>query len=188
MRPRRNAPSTLENAAAHVRRGMETTRRGRESLPELRERERNLLREWAGSQDCLFREDPTLTLERRSSHGEHVVGFDPNNSIWWKTTHPGKAGVGAEFVYEMLPPFSVTGIFARELPIPGIFSIPRLLRFRWTASSSKSLRRPSTSGFWNTLPADFFPKDQQKLGISVSESNSTASRFPDPNLILKSSA
>lgn len=94
---------------------MGTARRGRESLPELRAKERFLLREWAEAEDCIFREDPTLTLDRRSAHGEHVVAFDPSAMIWWKTTHPGKAGIGAEFDYEMLPPFSITGVFAREL-------------------------------------------------------------------------
>lgn len=115
MHPGRNAPSTLENAAAHLRSGMEATRRGRDSLPDLRSKERALLREWAETENCLLNKDPTLTLERRKSHGEHTVGFDKNTGHWWKTTHPGKAGVGAEFEYEMLPPFSVVGIFAREL-------------------------------------------------------------------------
>jgi hypothetical protein len=94
---------------------MAATRRGRESLPELRSKERALLREWAETQGCLIEKDPTLTLERRKSHGEHTVGFDPSSGHWWKTTHPGKAGVGAEFDYQMLPPFSIVGIFAREL-------------------------------------------------------------------------
>lgn len=115
MRSGRNAPSALEDAAANLRSGMAAARRGRESLPELRARERLLLREWAEGEGCLLQEDPTLRLQRRSSHGEHVVGFDPDSGIWWKTTHPGKAGVGAEFTYELLPPFLVSGINAREL-------------------------------------------------------------------------
>lgn len=94
---------------------MGPARRGRESLPELRTKERALLRAWAEAGDCIFNEDPTLTLDRRSAHGEHIVAFDPVAMIWWKTTHPGKAGIGAEFDYELLPPFSVIGIFAREL-------------------------------------------------------------------------
>ena len=115
MRAGRNAPSALENAAAHFRSGMAPTRRGRDSLPDLRSKERALLREWAEDHDCLLGKDPTLTLDRRKSHGEHTVGFDPNSGHWWKITHPGKAGIGAEFDYEMLPPFSIIGIFAREL-------------------------------------------------------------------------
>src|SRR6478752_437953 len=107
MHPGRNATSSLENAAAHLRAGMAATRRGRDSLPELRAKERAILRDWAKAQSCLLDQDPTLTLERRSAHGEHVVGFDPAHSCWWKITHPGKAGVGAEFQYEMLPPFSI---------------------------------------------------------------------------------
>ncbi|MEO5713299.1 MAG: hypothetical protein ABIT37_07405 [Luteolibacter sp.] len=94
---------------------MGATRRGRESLPELRSKERALLREWAEAGDRIFDQDPTLTLDRRKAHGEHVVAFDGETKIWWKTTHPGKAGIGAEFDYEMLPPFSIIGIFAREL-------------------------------------------------------------------------
>jgi hypothetical protein len=115
MRPGRNPPSSLEDAAAYISSGMETARRCRESLPELRERERCLLREWAEENGCLLAQDPTLKLDRRKAHGEHVVGFDPTMGIWWKTTHPGTAGVGAEFSYESLPPFSILGIFAREL-------------------------------------------------------------------------
>lgn len=115
MRPGRNAPNALEDAVSHLRRGMVAARRGRESLHNLREKERALLCEWAKTAGCIFNEDPTLELHRRSAHGEHVVAFDPESTLWWKVTHPGKAGVGVEFEYEMLPPFSVTGIFAREL-------------------------------------------------------------------------
>lgn len=115
MRSGRNAPGALEDAARHLCGGMAATRRGRESLPELRTLERLLLRKWAEGQGCLLREDPTLRLQRRSSHGEHVVGFGPESGVWWKTTHPGKAGVGAEFSYELLPPFAIAGINAREL-------------------------------------------------------------------------
>lgn len=43
------------------------------------------------------------------------MAFDAKADIWWKITHPGKAGIGVEFDYEMLPPFAVIGIFAREL-------------------------------------------------------------------------
>lgn len=89
MRSGRNAPSALEDASRHLCGGMAAARRGRESLPELRTRERLLLREWAEGQGCLLQEDPTLRLQRRSSHGEHAVGFDPESDIWWKTTHPG---------------------------------------------------------------------------------------------------
>lgn len=115
MHPGRNAPNSLDDAVRYLRRSMGAARRGRESLPELRTKERALLREWAAAERRIFDEDPTLTLDRRSAHGEHVVAFDPATKIWWKTTHPGKAGIGAEFDYEMLPPFSVIGIFAREL-------------------------------------------------------------------------
>ena len=115
MRPGRNTPSSLEDAAAYISSGMGTARRGRESLPELRATERILLCNWAKEKGCLFEQDPTLSLNRRQAHGEHIVGFDPLMGIWWKTTHPGKAGVGVEFRYDMLPPFSVSGIFAREL-------------------------------------------------------------------------
>lgn len=115
MRPGRNAKSALADAAAHLRAGMAAARRGRESLPELRSRERGLLKSWAAAHGCLLPEDSTLKLERRKSHGEHTVGFDPHNSCWWKTTHPSRAGIGAMFEYEMTPPFSITGIFAREL-------------------------------------------------------------------------
>ena len=115
MRPGRNASDALEDAVLHLRRGMGTARSGRESLPELRAKERTLLRDWAAAQDRIFDRDPTLTLDRRSAHGEHVVAFDPTAMIWWKTTHPGKAGIGAEFDYDILPPFSVISIFAHEL-------------------------------------------------------------------------
>lgn len=94
---------------------MGTARRGRESLPDLRTKERSILRDWAKARNRIFSEDPTLALDRRSAHGEHVVAYHPGTQIWWKTTHPGKAGIGAEFDYEMLPPFSVKGVFAREL-------------------------------------------------------------------------
>ncbi len=114
MHPRENAPGALEHAAGYLRRSMGATRRCRTSLPELRQKERRLLHEWWENERLIFRVDPTLTLERRSSHGEHTVGFDPASCRWWKITHPGTAGIGAEFDYEMLPPFRVTGIFARE--------------------------------------------------------------------------
>lgn len=94
---------------------METARRGRDSLPELRRRERAIFREWSQTHGRLFEKDPTLNLVRRQAHGEHTVGFDPTTACWWKTTHPGKAGIGAEFIYDDLPPFSVLGISAREL-------------------------------------------------------------------------
>lgn len=113
--PERHAPGSLEHAATQLREGMGAARRGRDSLPELRENERGILREWARSQNRLFQQDPTLTLGRRQSHGEHTVAFDPDGACWWKVTHPGKTGVGAEFHYEDLPPFEITGISAREL-------------------------------------------------------------------------
>ena len=115
MRPGRNAPSSLEDAVGDLRRGMGAARRGGESLFELRSAERKILRQWCQTNGCVFRKDPTLNLERRKSHGEHTVAFDPANAIWWKTTHPGKAGVGAEFHYEAVPPFRITGVSAREL-------------------------------------------------------------------------
>lgn len=108
---------------------MGSARRGRESLPELRAKERILLRSWAETSGCIFDKDPTLKFERRSLHGEHAVAFDPASMIWWKTTHPGKAGIGAEFEYEMLPPFSVTGVFAREL-LPSEYLFRMLLQNR----------------------------------------------------------
>lgn len=76
MRPGRNAPSALENAAAHLRSGMAATRRGRDSLPDLRSKERVILREWAKAQGCILEKDPMLELERRKSQGEHTVGHD----------------------------------------------------------------------------------------------------------------
>ncbi len=113
--PGRNAASALENASTQLRASMETARRGRCSLLDLRTLERQILRTWAETNQRLFTEDPTLTLPRRQSHGEHEVAYDPMTSCWWKTTHPGKAGVGAEFIYEDLPPFHVHDIMAREL-------------------------------------------------------------------------
>jgi hypothetical protein len=94
---------------------MGTARRGRCSLLELRDRQRIFLEEWAASQGSIFQEDPTLSLDRRQAHGEHCVGFHPESSCWWKTTHPGKCGVGAEFHYDELPPFQISGVSAREL-------------------------------------------------------------------------
>ncbi len=113
--PGRNAPGSLEDAAAQLRAGMGTARRGRCSLPKLREIERGLLRNWAIGQGRLFQQDPTLTLDRRQLHGEHCVAFHPESGCWWKTTHPGKCGVGVEFHYDPLPPFLITGISGREL-------------------------------------------------------------------------
>jgi len=113
--PGRNAPSSLQDAAAHLRAGMGAARRGRCSLLELRNRERALLEEWAAAHGRIFQEDPTLSLARRQGHGEHCVGFHPESSCWWKTTHPGKCGVGAEFHYGELPPFAIGGVSAREL-------------------------------------------------------------------------
>lgn len=111
----RNATSALEDATTQLRAGMETARRGGESLPQLRAIERQILRTWAFEKDRLFQDDPTLKLERRQGHGEHVVGFDPVNSCWWKMTHPGTTGVGAEFVYDSFPPFEIHQVNAREL-------------------------------------------------------------------------
>lgn len=111
----RNAPSSLEDAAAQLRSGMGSARRGRCSLPELREAERRVLKTWLFGQGRCLDQDPTLNLDRRQAHGEHSVAFDPQRSCWWKTTHPGTCGVGAEFHYDQLPPFHVTGVSAREL-------------------------------------------------------------------------
>ena len=113
--PGRNAPSALENASAELRAGMEAARRGGRSLPELRSQERAFLRRWAERQNRLFKTDPTVGLVRRQAHGEHVVGYDSDRSCWWKMTHPGTAGVGADFVYDSLPPFQIHGVTAREL-------------------------------------------------------------------------
>lgn len=113
--PGRNAQSSLEDAAAQLRAGVGAARRGRDSLLELRNLERAILREWAAGQGRIFGQDPTLSLARRQAHGEHVVGFDPGTACWWKTTHAGKCGVGAEFYYDDLPPFGIKGIFSREL-------------------------------------------------------------------------
>lgn len=115
MRPGRNAPSSLEDAAAHLRGSVGAARRGGESLHSIRAAERDILRRWAERQGRLFGEDPTLNLSRRSSHGEHTVSFDETELCWWKITHPGKAGVGAEFDFEPLPPFGINRVFAREL-------------------------------------------------------------------------
>ena len=94
---------------------MGAARRGRLSLPELRNREREILREWFIACGRVFPQDPTLSLQRYQVHGEHRVAFDPRSSCWWKSTHPGKCGVGVEFHYEDLPPFRITGVSAREL-------------------------------------------------------------------------
>lgn len=115
MRPRIHAPGTLEDASAHLRAGVGATRRGGKSLPELRSIERGLLEQWAETKGCLLAEDPTLKFERRSSHGEHSVAFCQSDGRWWKTTHPGKAGVGVEFLYDLMPPFAISGVVAREL-------------------------------------------------------------------------
>jgi len=112
---RRNASSSLEDAAAQLRAGMGAARRGRDSLAELRGRERDILRTWFSYQGKIFVEDPTLKLERRQAHGEHCVGYDARSGCWWKTTHPGTCGVGAEFVYEDLPPFRIEAVAGREL-------------------------------------------------------------------------
>lgn len=124
---RRNAPSSLEDAAAQLRRGMGAARRGRHSLPELRDRERGILKEWFVDQGRIFQEDPTLNLERCQSHGEHRVGYHHDTDCWWKTTHPGKCGIGAEFHYGDLPPFELQGVSAREL-LPSEY-LDRLLLF-----------------------------------------------------------
>lgn len=84
-------------------------------MPDIRAKERLLLREWATANGVLLRDEPTLMLERRSSHGEHTVGFYSEAGLWLKTTHPGRAGVGVEFQYDLIPPFSITGAFARDL-------------------------------------------------------------------------
>jgi len=122
---RRNAPSSLEDAAAQLRAGMGAARRGRHSLAELREREREILRNWFAGQGRILKEDPTLNLERRQAHGEHRVAFDAASGCWWKTTHPGTCGVGAEFNYDDLPPFKITSVTGREL-LPSEY-IERLL-------------------------------------------------------------
>jgi hypothetical protein len=111
--PGRNAPSSVEEAAAHLRASMGSARRGRHSLAELRDRE--ILKAWFDGQSRVFREDPTLSLDQRQAHGEHCVAFHPETMSWWKTTHPGKFGIGAEFHYDDLPPFAITTISAREL-------------------------------------------------------------------------
>lgn len=113
--PGRNAQTSLRDARTALEEGMGTARRGRKSLRELRDRERELLQKWAGNQGRCFKEDPSLSLGRRQGHGEHVVSFDPETRCWWKTTHPGKSGVGAEFHYSDLPPFSIHSLSAREL-------------------------------------------------------------------------
>jgi hypothetical protein len=113
--PTRNAPNSLEDAAAQLQRSMEAARRSRHSLHELRAHEREILRAWAASHQRVFLQDPTLSLERRQQHGEHVVGYHPQSSCWWKMTHPGKTGVGAGFHYDSLPPFAIHGLSAREL-------------------------------------------------------------------------
>jgi hypothetical protein len=113
--PGRNAPSSLEDAAAQLRAGVGAARRGRQSLLELRNLEREVLREWARRQGRVFGQDPTLSLARRQAHGEHVVGFDAGSACWWKSTHPGKCGVGVEFHYNDVPPFEILGISSREL-------------------------------------------------------------------------
>ena len=115
--PGRNAPSSVEEAAAQLRAGMGTARRGRHSLTELRDREREILKTWFHGQGRVFGEDPTLSLDTRQAHGEHCVAFDPGTLSWWKTTHAGKCGVGAEFHYDDLPPFAITAVSARE-PLP----------------------------------------------------------------------
>jgi hypothetical protein len=113
--PGRNAPSSVEEAAAHLRASMGTARRGRYSLAELRDREREVFKAWFDGQGRVLREDPTLSLDQRQAHGEHCVVFHPETMSWWKTTHPGKCGIGAEFHYDDLPPFAITSISAREL-------------------------------------------------------------------------
>jgi hypothetical protein len=113
--PGRNAPSSVEDTAAHLRAGMGSARRGRQSLAELRNREREILEAWFHGFDRVFPEDPTLSLDQRQAHGEHCVAFHPDTLSWWKTTHPGKCGVGAEFHYDDLPPFAITSVSAREL-------------------------------------------------------------------------
>jgi len=113
--PRRNAASALEDASTQLRASMEAARPSRCSLLGLRTLERQFLRSWAEANERLFSADPTLTLPRRQLHGEHAVAYDSMTACWWKVTHPGKAGVGAEFIYEDLPPFSIREIMAREL-------------------------------------------------------------------------
>lgn len=58
---------------------------------------------------------PDLEFGASTGTRRHVVGFDSATSSWWKMTHPGTAGVGAEFMYDSLPPFHVHDIAAREL-------------------------------------------------------------------------
>lgn len=113
--PGRNAARSLQDASTHLGAGMGAARRGRLSLLELRKREREILREWFIASGRVFEQDPTLKLERYQVHGEHRVAFDPKSSCWWKSTHPGKCGVGVEFHYEDFPPFRITGVSAREL-------------------------------------------------------------------------
>jgi hypothetical protein len=69
--PGRNAPSALEDAAAHLRAGMGAARRGRDSLREFRDLERAVLREWVAREGRIFEQDPALRLKRHA-YGEQV--------------------------------------------------------------------------------------------------------------------
>lgn len=111
----RNAPDSLSDAAAFIRSRMGAARPRRTGLPELRRIQREIIREWADTQGRKLGGDPTLKLGRRATHGEHSVAFDPGQACWWKVTHPGTCGVGAEFQFLDLPPFEITGVVAREL-------------------------------------------------------------------------
>lgn len=126
MRPGRNAPSSLEDAAAHLRGSVVATRRGGESLHSVRAAERNILREWAERHGRLFGEDPTLNLSRRSSHGEAPTANTPLPSMK-------KGCVGGKL------PIREKQVWAR---------ISTLSRFRpsgSTAYSPESFYRPNTS-------------------------------------------
>lgn len=116
MQPlRRNAPDSLRDAAAFVRARLGAARPSRTSLPELRRIQREALRDWAEARGRSLGDDPTLKLGRRAAHGEHTVAFDSAGACWWKITHSGTCGVGAEFHFDELPPFEVIKISAREL-------------------------------------------------------------------------
>lgn len=112
---RRDKTSALGHAAAHLCKSMGTARQGRESLRELRTIQREILLNWCTENSRVFKTSPLLSFDRVQSHGEHTVAYHEASRCWWKTTHPGKCGIGPEFDYSDLPPFSIDAVSAREL-------------------------------------------------------------------------
>lgn len=115
-RPKKTEGESLADAKAFVEGGMG---RSRPTLPgerkARRDAERDQVVEWAKQAGRIFDENPLSRIGERSvRHGEHDVAYNERDGRWWKVTHSGRAGVTAEFDYDMLPPFDVKRVYSIE--------------------------------------------------------------------------